>query len=146
MLYFLKAMGKVDSIMVSKASERKIPLVIQIFLVITLIAKSARIDITPELFFFYLGGIFSAIIAFVFLFLKLKVSIHTLGISSLTLFCIALSIHENENWIYEIAALILCNGIVASSRLVMRAHTFKEIVLGFAVGIFPQLALLQFWL
>jgi hypothetical protein len=69
-----------------------------------------------------------------------------LGISSLTLFCIALSIHENENWIYEIAALILCNGIVASSRLVMRAHTFKEIVLGFAVGIFPQLALLQFWL
>ena len=146
MLYFLKAMGKVDSIMVSKASERKIPLVIQIFLVITLIAKSARIDTTPELFFFYLGGVFSAIIAFVFLFLKLKISIHTLGISSLTLFCIALSIHENENWIYEIAALILCNGIVASSRLVMRAHTFKEIVLGFAVGIFPQLALLQFWL
>lgn len=139
-------MGKVDSIMVSEASQRKTPLVVQILLMTTLIAKSATIDAAPELFFFYLGGIFSALMAFVLLFLKLKVSIHTVAISSLTIFCIALSIHENENWIYEIAALIFCNGIVASSRLIMKAHTSKEILLGFAFGIFPQLALIRFWL
>jgi len=146
LLYFLKAMGKVDSIMVSEASQRKVPLLIQIVLMILLLSKSLTLLVLPELFFFYLGGILSALLAFVFLFLKTKISIHTLGISSLTIFIIALSIHNNKNLIYSIALLILCNGMVASSRTVMNAHTTKELLLGFVVGILPQLALLRFWL
>jgi hypothetical protein len=146
LLYFLKAMGKVDSIMVSEASQRKVPLLIQIVLMILLLSKSVTLLVLPELFFFYLGGILSALLAFVFLFLKTKISIHTLGISSLTIFVIALSIHDNTNFIYSIALLIICNGLVASSRTVMNAHTTKELLLGFAIGIFPQLALLRFWL
>ncbi len=145
-LYFLKAMGKVDSIMVSEASQRKIPMLVQIFLMVLLLSKSVTLTVLPELFFFYLGGILSALLAFVFLFLTIKISIHTLGISSLTIFVIALSIHDNSNLIYSIAMLILCKGLVTSSRIVMNAHTTKELLLGFAVGIFPQLALLRFWL
>ena len=145
-LYFLKAMGKVDSIMVSEASQRKIPMLVQIFLMALLLSKSVSLTVLPELFFFYLGGILSALLAYVFLFLKIKISIHTLGISSLTIFVIALSIHDNTNLISSVALLILCNGLVASSRMVMNAHTTKELLLGLAVGIFPQLALLRFWL
>jgi len=145
-LFFLKAMGKVDSIMVSEASQRKIPMLVQIFLMALLLVKSVTLTVLPELFFFYLGGILSALLAFVFLFLKIKISIHTLGISSLTIFVIALSIHDNTNLISSVALLIFCNGLVASSRIVMKAHTTKELLLGFAVGIFPQLVLLRFWL
>ena len=145
-LYFLKAMGKVDSIMVSEVSQRKIPMLAQIFLMALLLSKSVSLTVLPELFFFYLGGILSALLAYVFLFLKIKISIHTLGISSLTIFVIALSIHDNTNLISSVALLILCNGLVASSRMVMNAHTTKELLLGLAVGIFPQLALLRFWL
>ena len=139
-------MGKVDSIMVSEASQRKIPMLVQIVLMALLLSKSVTLTVLPELFFFYLGGILSALLAFVFLFFKNKISINTLGISSLTIFVIALSIHDNTNLIYSVALLLICNGLVASSRIVMSAHTTKELLLGFAVGIFPQLALLRFWL
>ena len=92
-------MGKVDSIMVSEASQRKIPLLIQVFLMVLLLSKSVTFAVFPELFFFYLGGILSALLAYVFLFLKIKISIHTMGISALTIFVFALSIHVNTNLI-----------------------------------------------
>jgi hypothetical protein len=38
------------------------------------------------------------------------------------------------------------NGIVASSRLVMKAHSDKELLVGFLSGVIPQIALLYFWL
>ena len=145
-LYFLKVIGRVDSIMVSDVSQRKIPLFVQIILVTLLVLKSVTFDNVPELFFFYLGGIVSAILAFVLLFFKIKASIHTTGISSLTVFIIGLSLHENTNWMYSIALLILLNGILMSSRLIMKAHTVKELVLGFGLGILPQLVLLRYWL
>lgn len=145
-LYFLKVIGRVDSIMVSGVSQRKIPLLFQIILLTLLVLKSVTFENVPELFFFYLGGIFSAILAFILLFFNVKASIHTTGISSLTVFVIGLSLHENVNWIYSIAFLILLNGILMSSRLIMKAHTIKELVIGFGLGIIPQLVLLRFWL
>ena len=45
-----------------------------------------------------------------------------------------------------ISILILLNGIVASSRLEMNAHTYKELVVGFFIGAIPQLLLLILWL
>jgi acid phosphatase family membrane protein YuiD len=38
------------------------------------------------------------------------------------------------------------NGFVASSRLEMKAHTPKELVIGLLLGIIPQMLLLGFWL
>jgi hypothetical protein len=38
------------------------------------------------------------------------------------------------------------NGVVASSRLEMKAHTVKELVIGFVLGIIPQVLLFRFWL
>lgn len=146
MIYFLKVIGKVDSIMVSETSQRKIPLMIQLFLMVLLLNKSVTFATVPPLFFFYLGGVLSALMAFVFLFFNVKASIHTLGISSLTVFCAALSIHNTTNWIYGIALLIVLNGVVSSSRLYLKAHTSKELLLGLALGIFPQVVLLRFWL
>jgi hypothetical protein len=38
------------------------------------------------------------------------------------------------------------NGVIASSRLVMKAHTPKELIIGFFSGAIPQLLLLVVWL
>jgi hypothetical protein len=38
------------------------------------------------------------------------------------------------------------NGFVASSRLEMKAHTPRELLIGFIWGITPQLFLLPYWL
>jgi hypothetical protein len=147
LFYFvLRTAGKVDSVMVSEVSQRKIPLVIQCFLTILLVRKSITLDRFPEFHFFFLGGLFSTILALVFVFFRTKASLHMVAISALTVFVIGLSIHNQTRNINMIAFLVLMNGFVASSRLEMKAHTSKELVIGFLLGVIPQLLLLRFWL
>jgi hypothetical protein len=144
--FALRMAGKVDSIMISEISQRKIPLVILCFLTLLLIRKSITIERFPELYFFFLAGLLSTIIALALLFFKTKASLHMVAISALTVFVVGLSIHNQTRNIDAIAFLVLMNGIVASSRLEMKAHTPKELVIGFVLGVIPQLLLLPFWL
>ncbi|MEO8234959.1 MAG: hypothetical protein ABI549_06045 [Flavobacterium sp.] len=108
--------------------------------------KSITKEVIPELFYFFLGSIISSVIALLLVYLKKKASLHMLGISSLTVFCISCCIHFQVREVLIISLLLLCNGLVASSRLYMKAHTTKELVLGYLIGLFPQLLLLFFWL
>jgi hypothetical protein len=144
--FVLRIAGQVDSIMISEISQRKIPLVIQCFLTILLVRKSITLDHFPEFHFFFLGGLLSTVVSLVLLFFKTKASLHMIAISAFTVFVIGLSIHNQTRNINVIAFLVLMNGFVASSRLEMKAHTPKELVIGFLLGIIPQLLLLRFWL
>ena len=146
LLYLLKTLGAIDSISVSKISQRKTPLLIQIILMSLLLQKSAAIDRIPDLYFYFIGGIISTVLAFILLFLKVKASLHMIGICSLTVFLIGLSIAFQTNSLYLISLLILMIGFVATSRLEMNAHTFRELVYGIFIGIIPQILLLWFWL
>lgn len=69
-----------------------------------------------------------------------------LAISGFTIFVIGLNIHLQMQNPYWTALLILLSGIVASSRLEMKAHTSREILIGLTIGIMPQLLFLFLWL
>lgn len=144
--YLLRTFGKVDTIMLSDLSQRKIPLLMQMILTAVLIQKSVTIERFPELYFFFLGGIGSTFIAFALIFVKIKASIHMIAMSALSFFVIGLSMHNELNIIYTIASLFLITGIVASSRLVMKAHTIEELIIGYAAGMLPQVLLWILWL
>lgn len=142
----LRATGNIDSVMLSKISQRKIPLIIHCFLIILLVRKSITIDRYTELHFFLLGGLLSTLLALILLFANIKASLHLIAISSMTVFVIGLSLHLRVQSIFTITILILLNGFIASSRLEMKAHTYKELVIGFCIGAIPQLLLLVLWL
>lgn len=143
--WLLHTLKKADSIMVADINQRKIPLIFQIFLLFYLIKKVIRIEYFYELYFCFLASIVSTFLAFILLFLKQKASLHMMGITSLLIFVMALSIHTQNNFIFMIAFLIFVCGAVASSRLVMKAHTPKELVLGSLIGIIPQIIFAYFW-
>lgn len=142
----LRAVGKIDSVMVVDVTQRKIPLILQCFLIILLVRKSITIDRYPELHFFFLGALLSTILALLSLFANIKASLHMMAISALTVFVIAISLHFQFQNTFIIALLILSNGLVASSRIEMNAHTNKELIIGFLLGSIPQLLLLFLWL
>lgn len=142
----LKSTGHVKSIMLSQASERTIPLILQCFLYILLVKRSIVITRYPELHFFFLGALFSTILALVCSLFKIKASLHMMAISGLTIFVIGLCIHLQMQNPYWAAFLILLTGIVASSRLQMEAHSPNELLLGTFLGIFPQLLFLYLWM
>lgn len=148
LLFFLllRATGKIGSMMAPLLSERKIPLLIQSFLLIFLVRKSITLERYPELHFFLLGALLSTLIAMMLLFVRKKASLHMMGISALTVFVFGLSLHFQTQNIFAITFLTLMNGFVASSRLVMKAHTFKELIIGLFLGTIPQILLLYLWL
>jgi hypothetical protein len=144
--YLLRTFGKIDSIMLSDISQRKIPLLLQIMLLSVLLVRSVTATNFPELHYFFLAGLISAVVAFLLLYAKFKTSIHMIGISALTFFLLGLSFHNQVNIINTLVFFITMNGVVASSRLAMEAHTGKELVVGFFCGSLPQIALFYLWL
>jgi membrane-associated phospholipid phosphatase len=144
--YLLLSLGKVDSIMLAHKNQRRLPLLIHAILLLILIRKSITIDYFPLLYFFFLASFISTFLAFIFLFSKFKVSLHQLAIASFTIFAIGISLHFNVRMLWIIVPLILCNGLVASSRLVMKAHTPTELILGGLIGSIPQIGVLYLWL
>lgn len=144
--FLLRATGKIGSIMAPQLSERKIPLLIQCFLIILLLRKGITVERYPELHFFLLGALFSTLFALLLLFVKTKASLHMMGISALTVFVFGLSVHYQSQNIFAITFLTIMNGFVASSRLVMKAHTSMELIIGVLLGSIPQILLLYLWL
>ena len=144
--YFLRSFDKADNVMIPDLTQRKIPLIFQGMILYLLLSNTIKESILPELHYFLIGGLISTILLFLLVFLKIKASIHLVGISSLTVFVGALSLHFEVNVIYSIAVLVGLNGLVATSRLELKAHTYKEILFGFFTGFLPQLILTYFWL
>lgn len=144
--FLLRATGKIGSIMAPILSERKIPLLIQCFLIILLVRKGITVERYAELHFFLLGALFSTLFALLLLFVKTKASLHMMGISALTVFVFGLSVHYQSQNIFAITFLTIMNGFVASSRLVMKAHTSMELIIGVLLGSIPQILLLYLWL
>ncbi|MBD0725662.1 hypothetical protein B6A10_10765 [Flavobacterium sp. L1I52] len=142
----LRLTGKITSIMVPELSERKFPLVIQCFLLILLVKKSITLERYPELHFFMLGALSSTLIALILLFANKKASLHMTGLSALTFFIFGLSLHHHTANTVLIIFMVLMNGFVASSRLIMKAHTPQELVIGVLLGSIPQILLLFLWL
>jgi len=61
-----------------------------------------------------------------------------LGLGGLLGFFINISMYQHENYLKLIIVLLLLSGLVASARLVLKAHTTSEVVLGFFIGLLLQ--------
>ena len=122
------------------------PIAVQGILLLVLLKFSISKEITTELYFFLLGGLFSSILALMSVILKFKASLHMIGISALTAFVYGLSSYYQLPFVNLFAFCIVCMGLVASSRLYMKAHTYPELLVGTVIGLAPQLVLFRYWL
>ncbi|MGS2740757.1 hypothetical protein [Sinomicrobium sp. M5D2P17] len=144
-LYFLlKNLGWVRSPELSGVEERKVPLYTAI--PITFIIARHITPASTELHYFFMGILVTLFLCLSLVLLKVKASIHMMGITGLTTFILGLSMHYRLNMTFLLAALILFTGIVASSRLHLKAHNIGEIALGILLGAVPQAIIFPYWL
>lgn len=141
--YLLKSMRLLrSSVMVDQLSERLLPFSINIILLI-LLKNYVLLDNSIYEYKIYLwGSIYTYILLLISLFFKKKYSVHTALLSGSLTFYILLSLHLFLPNIIGIIALTLALGFTASSRLYLKAHTNSDIIMGFLIGVFPQLL---FW-
>lgn len=142
----LRNIGIVTSAFMPKIKERKYPIYITIILLLMIIYKVIPYNYTAELYYYFIGLIIGLFTYLLLLFIKFKGSMHMLGIGSLIMYLINLSIHFEINVTLSISLFILMGGIVASSRLYFRAHNKLEIAVGFMIGLVSQFITITYWL
>jgi len=144
--YLLKNIGKVNSIYLNTTKERLIPLFLNGCITILIINRVLPPTEIIELYYFFVGILISTLACFILAILKFKASIHMIGISGVTMFYLALSIHFSININGTLALMFIIIGAIATSRLHLKAHTNIELLIGFFIGLFPQLILINYWL
>ncbi|MXN92079.1 hypothetical protein GR160_12660 [Flavobacterium sp. Sd200] len=144
--YLLRSLGKIRSKVLLDKKERRLPLAFYSVLLLILIEHSFSVFVVPELYYYFLGVLISTVAALALVLAGFKSSLHMMAISSFTLFTIGISVYYHVRFINLIALLIMCCGLVASSRLQAKAHTMGELALGTLVGILPQVGLWYVWL
>ncbi|MCH8534051.1 MAG: hypothetical protein LAT51_03190 [Flavobacteriaceae bacterium] len=138
-LLLLKKTKIIESLHLKKVKERKLPV-----LFFTCIAAFIINFIFPpesnQLFFYFFSGIFfSGILASVFTISNFKISLHMIGLSGIVAFIYMILSSFHFNTIIALALAILLLSWLASSRIYMKAHTTREILIGVVVGAVPQI-------
>ncbi|PWL39351.1 hypothetical protein DKG77_00490 [Flagellimonas aquimarina] len=142
----LKNLGVISSIFLPTIKERKYPLYISCILLLMILYKVIPNNYIHELFYFFAGLLTATGAALILLFLKFKTSMHLLGMGSLLMFMIGLSIHFEINITLAISIFTLLTGLVATSRLYLNAHSKNELLIGFLIGTCSQLIIFKYWL
>lgn len=147
LLYFLlKTLGKASTIYLYNTKERIIPLVLNTVITILILVRVLPKNEIIELHYFFVGILFSNLTCLFLAILKFKSSIHMIAVGGIFMFFVALSIHFSININGTLALMAIIIGAVATSRLELHAHDSKELLVGFFVGIVPQLILVNYWL
>jgi len=146
LFYLLKTTKRVNSIHLDSTKERIIPLLLNAVIILLITQRIVPINELAELYFFFIGILLSTMTCLILAILKFKASIHMIAAAGILMFFIALSVHFSINIIGTIALFFIIVGAIATSRLHMNAHSNAELIVGFFVGLIPQLILLNYWL
>jgi hypothetical protein len=144
-LILLKPLKIIKSIQLKNVKERRIPLLF--FTSITAFILNFIFDpIQYRIpFYFFSAVFFSGIIGILLSFLNYKISLHSIGISSISTFIIAFSLFYQTQTLVFVALSIFATGWVISSRLATKAHKLDELISGLILGVSSQFIFLQFW-
>jgi len=142
----LKNLGLIQSVFAPTLKERRYPLYISILLLLMVVYKVIPNNYTAELHYYFLGLIAATMATLLLLFLNFKSSLHLMGMGSLFMYLTCLSVHFEINITLALSAIILLSGLVASSRLYLKAHSRPELIIGFLIGAVSQLLTIKFWL
>jgi hypothetical protein len=140
MLMLLKGLKLIDSFKVRTIKERKIPLFLMILLFTVLGNILLQTAVFRDFGMLFYGTSFGLIIVYLFSIFNIKVSLHLLSMGSMVGFFIMMGMEYMTSVTPILLLLILFSGLLASSRLHLKAHTPKEVYLGFFFGMVTQTA------
>lgn len=144
LLLILKKFRVINSYQLRSIQERKAPIVFLIILSLMLGRMLLKIEFATPLAFSFLAGGIALTFTYLLFFRGIKTSLHTLGIGSLIGFVMLISYRYQMNYTTLIAVLFMLFGLVAMSRLSLKAHNSFEVYLGLALGIGSQLMMNYF--
>ena len=141
LLLFLKNFGFIKDFQVSTIKERRFPVFFMIFLLYFLGNTIIQIPTIRNLGILFYGTSLSLTCIYLLFSVKLKSSLHLVSMGNMIGFFLIMTNINSLSMLPIIILLILLSGILASSRLYLKAHTPIELLIGFSLGIVCQFIL-----
>jgi membrane-associated phospholipid phosphatase len=141
LLLFLKNFGFIKDFQVSTIKERRFPVIFMILLLYFLGNTIIQIPTIRNLGILFYGTSLSLTCIYLLFSVKLKSSLHLVSMGNMIGFFLIMTNINSLSMLPIIILLILLSGILASSRLYLKAHTPVELLIGFFLGIVCQFIL-----
>ena len=141
LLLFLRNFGFIKDFQVSTIKERRFPVIFMIFLLYFLGNTIIQIPTIRNLGILFYGTSLSLTCIYILFSVKLKSSLHLVSMGNMIGFFLIMTNINSLSMLPIILLLILLSGILASSRLYLKAHTPVELLIGFSLGIVCQFIL-----
>ena len=138
LLALLKKVKLIDDYHLRSINERKFPVLFFIMLSFLIGRALIAIHIVDLLAFSFFGVAFALSFTYLLFNLKIKTSLHTLGIGGIIGFVMVMSYEYQLNFNAFLAGLFVVAGLIGASRLALNAHRPKEVYIGFVLGIVSQ--------
>ncbi|PWH82954.1 hypothetical protein [Brumimicrobium oceani] len=147
-LVVLRLNKTITSLQMESREERLTPIAIMTFyclvLYLFLMFQAENAMIPSVIKAMVVGGALGAGTAY-FITKKIKISLHGMGMGSLFGFVYMFSLPLEQAPIAMLITVLLAGGIVLAGRLFLKAHTLKEVGLGYLLGFASQVICIYFY-
>ncbi|PKR81474.1 hypothetical protein CW751_05325 [Brumimicrobium salinarum] len=147
-LLILRLNKTITSLQLESKEERLTPIAIMTFyfcvLYLFLLFQAESALIPAIIKAMALGGALASLLSY-FITKKIKISLHAIAMGSLFGFVYMFAVPLSESPIFTLSALVLASGIVLSARLILKAHTLKEVSWGYLLGFASQVFCIYFY-
>jgi hypothetical protein len=133
-LIFLKKTRIIKSYQPKSIRERKIPIALMTIVFYLFGNSLSSIANLRDLGLLFYATSLSLFLSYILFYFKIKASIHLLSLGISVGFFMVLSIVYTQSFAIVIVIIILLAGLIASARLHLKAHTPKDIYVGFFIG------------
>ena len=145
LLAILKRFNMISDYHLRNIEERKFPVLFFIMLSFLLGRAMVSTQIADLLAFSFFGVAFALSFTYLLFNIKVKTSLHTLGIGGIIGFVMVMSYEYRLNFNSLLAGLFIIAGLIGVSRLALNAHRPKEIYIGFVLGLISQVISFQIY-
>jgi hypothetical protein len=139
---YLKRQKIIKSLEMNEVKERSIPYLVSILFYIFTHFLLSKISFPSFYLSLFKAATITILLLFIFSLLKMKFSAHLAALGGFLgmLFLVNLYFKMDTNLL--IGFTLIITGLVASARLALNAHGFKELFFGFLIGLLSQLSLI----
>lgn len=134
-ILILKKVGVVSSIQLYERKERTLPYLFTLLSYVSAIFFLWKVFMPYYSYIiFMMIGVLCAVALVAIINLKWKISAHLCGIGGLCAAVMVSSIRMGLNFSLTLIVLFILSGMVATSRIVLKAHTPSQTLAGFVLG------------
>jgi membrane-associated phospholipid phosphatase len=133
LLFIFKKRGIISSVNLENKEERFYPLLIGLLFYATTWYLINRLPL-PSLYSYILGISTSLVALAMGVSLFFKISIHSMGAAAFSAALLGISYLYNLQIMLAVSIVFLLSGLIASSRLILKAHKPMQVYVGLVVG------------